>query len=229
MNGLLKTILIPLVVASLAGCLLLSSVQLAAFDIGLYEKAYDKHGLQQMTGLSRTSYISLCENILIYLNGQRDHLYNKTMAFDGTRDLFNRKELLHMEDVKRLFIRGYWIRNLSFVALIVSLFIAIHFSMGNKRLAGRLLLIGSIVLFFGALIIWFLLQGDFYQYFTRFHEIFFVNDLWLLNPKTDLLINMFPLEFFNDMAIQIILYFTVQLIAIASIGYFISKTNKNAP
>ncbi len=229
MNRSLKTILMLLVTISLGGCLLLSAVQLTAFDIGLYEKAYDKHGLQQTTGLSKANYTSLCENILVYLNGQRDYLYNRAVAFGSTQRLFNQKELQHMEDVKHLFVRGYWIRNISFVTLILCIFVAIHLSGGNKGTVGKLLLLGPAILFFVTFVIWFLLQRNFYRYFTVFHEIFFTNDLWLLNPETDLLINMFPLEFFNDMALQIMLYFTVQLAAIASIGYFISKTEKNIP
>jgi uncharacterized membrane protein len=34
--------------------------------------------------------------------------------------------------------------------------------------------------------------------------LFFNNDLWLLDPATDVMINMFPEEFFYDMAIGIV-------------------------
>ena len=33
----------------------------------------------------------------------------------------------------------------------------------------------------------------------RFHELAFTNDLWLLNPRTDHLIQMFPEPFWQDM------------------------------
>lgn len=229
MNRSLNAVLILLITASLAGCLLLTSVQLTAFDINFYERAYDKYDLQRTTELPKKNYTDLCENILVYLNGQMDFLYNRAVVFGSVKYLFNQKELLHMEDVKSLFVWGYRIRNLSFAVLLVTIFAAIGLSKGSKRLAGRLMLWGSISLFLATVGLGLLMQTDFYRHFTVFHEVFFTNDLWLLNPETDLLINMFPLEFFNDMAIRIILYFTVQLAAVASIGYFISKTEKGTP
>jgi integral membrane protein (TIGR01906 family) len=48
-----------------------------------------------------------------------------------------------------------------------------------------------------------LMNIDFYKYFTVFHEIFFTNDLWLLDPAADRLINIFPQDFFTDMAFSI--------------------------
>lgn len=38
---------------------------------------------------------------------------------------------------------------------------------------------------------------DFDWAFRRFHEIFFTNDLWLLDPRTDRLIQLMPFEFFT--------------------------------
>ncbi|MFQ9799458.1 MAG: DUF1461 domain-containing protein [Clostridia bacterium] len=35
-----------------------------------------------------------------------------------------------------------------------------------------------------------LFMKDFNRYFTIFHLLFFDNDLWILNPATDLMINI---------------------------------------
>ena len=220
--------LVLLVTASLVGCLLLTAVQLAAFDISFYEKAYDKYNLHKTTGLSKRNYVDLCENILVYLNGQMDFLYNRAVVFGSEKYLFSQKELLHMEDVKELFVQGYLARNLSFAFLILFMITAIRLPRGSKHLAGKLLFWGSAALLILTIVLGLLLQTDFYRHFTLFHQVFFTNDLWLLNPETDLLINMFPLEFFNDMAIRIMMYFAAGLAAVASIGYFVSK-NHNHP
>jgi len=45
--------------------------------------------------------------------------------------------------------------------------------------------------------------NDFTSAFIKFHEMFFSNDLWLLNPMTDRLIQMLPEGFFLDMALSI--------------------------
>ncbi len=229
MNRLFRTVLILLITAALAGCLLLTSIQLAAFDISFYERAYDKYNLHKTTELTKWDYVNLSRNILVYLNGQSDYLYNRAIIHGSGKYLFNQKELLHMEDVKILFVQGYRIRNLSFLSLIILILITVSISKKGKRHVGISLLSGSVILFMTAVVFVLLLNSDFYQHFTSFHHVFFTNDLWLLNPQTDLLINMYPLEFFNDMAIKIIMYFAVQLAAAASLGYFIAKKEKGIP
>ena len=41
---------------------------------------------------------------------------------------------------------------------------------------------------------------DFNRLFILFHRIAFTNDLWLLNPRTDLLIRLMPIGFFISYA-----------------------------
>ena len=53
--------------------------------------------------------------------------------------------------------------------------------------------------------IWIL--ADFTGFWTTFHQLFFTNDLWLLNPATDLMINLFPEAFFSHLVIRILLWF----------------------
>jgi integral membrane protein (TIGR01906 family) len=69
---------------------------------------------------------------------------------------------------------------------------------------------------------------DFYKYFTIFHEIFFNNDLWQLEPAKDRLINMFPEAFFSDIAFKIVFYYVAELVLLFVIGIFglKYKTNK---
>ena len=61
-------------------------------------------------------------------------------------------------------------------------------------------------------------MSDFNKYFLLFHEMFFSNDLWLLNPETDLLIRMLPEGFFLDMVVRIGIIFLLLL----SVGVIIS-------
>ena len=66
--------------------------------------------------------------------------------------------------------------------------------MGAKRaLCGRgagafLLLIAAAAAVWAAI--------DFVSLFTLFHQLLFTNDLWLLNPQTDLLLMLMPEPFF---------------------------------
>ncbi len=62
-----------------------------------------------------------------------------------------------------------------------------------------------------------LLLIDFNKYFTIFHEIFFSNDLWLLDPDTSVLINMVPEVFFFQTAMIIIGVFVIMVIIILTL------------
>ena len=57
---------------------------------------------------------------------------------------------------------------------------------------------------------------DFDAFWTAFHHVAFRNDLWLLNPSTDLMINLFPAAFFSKLVFRIVMMF-----AIGFIGCFV--------
>ncbi len=47
------------------------------------------------------------------------------------------------------------------------------------------------------------ISRNFNAVFTKFHEIFFDNDLWLFDPAEDYMIRMLPEGLFFDMVIRI--------------------------
>lgn len=61
-------------------------------------------------------------------------------------------------------------------------------------------------------------MADFNGFWTTFHQLFFTNDLWLLNPATDLMINLFPEAFFSHLVIRILLWFLCLLSALSDRG-----------
>ena len=58
------------------------------------------------------------------------------------------------------------------------------------RLAG---IIGNAIL----LVFGILLYFSFDRYFVLFHEVAFTNDFWMLDPRKDLLIQLYPMKFWN--------------------------------
>lgn len=63
---------------------------------------------------------------------------------------------------------------------------------------------------------------DFNRIFFLLHEILFTNDLWLLNPQTDLLIALMPEGMFMFLARRILLYI-LPLISFLLVGALISR------
>jgi len=116
--------------------------------------------------------------------------------------LYNEKELTHLEDVLKIVSLFHFMQIVSLILFLV-LGIAVYLRMGiNKILKG--LEIGSIIAaaFTAVLITWALI--DFDDLFLLFHYISFSNNLWILDPSKDYLIMMFPEGFFNDAAMFIV-------------------------
>lgn len=67
---------------------------------------------------------------------------------------------------------------------------------------------------------------DFSRFWVLFHEIFFTNDLWLLDPNVSVMINMFPEEFFNGMVMRIILTFILCFLVMVRLYIFMANKLK---
>lgn len=185
--------------------LLLTDVQLVAYNTDYYGAEYKKYNIPDNIGMSMDALMDSTEKLLQYLEGKRDNLDFKGSFAWGEEEFFSQRDKDHMIDVKGLFVKGLFLRNSSLIYMAAFLFILLRKKPGReqfRRLAG----LGIAVSAAGiapVLILVVLMNIDFYKYFTVFHEIFFTNDLWLLDPAKDRLINMFPQDFFTDMAFSI--------------------------
>ncbi|MGE5633018.1 MAG: TIGR01906 family membrane protein [Caulobacteraceae bacterium] len=225
-NAVLATlfvILVPIV-------LLLTDVQLTAFDRGYYQKEYIKYNIPEHIGMSMDNLMNLTEQLLEYLDNKRADLDFKVEFMNGTEEFFSPRDKQHMVDVKNLFVNGRYIRNFAFayiVLFLIYLYYRKPFNESNRKLA-RYGIIISAVGIIPVIILVILMSLDFYRYFTIFHEIFFNNDLWLLDPAVDRLVNIFPEEFFTDMAFRIAYYYIAEMAAILLAGLTAVKFVKPA-
>lgn len=146
------------------------------------------------TGLPAEEYPVVVDMISHYLQGGND-AFQHVFTVDGTQyAAFNQKEQQHMADVQDLF------RLCRFVAWLgwgVVLFggLSARRKLDWRTFRRTLLVILGIVT---AVIL--LACIDFDSLFVLFHKLAFTNDLWLLNPQTDLLIRLMPIEFFISYA-----------------------------
>ena len=144
-----------------------------------------------------------------YLMGKRDNL-----QIPGFKNFFNEREIKHMDDVKRIFI---WVKIISVLSLITFLIFL-------KPNGLPLVLLYSLILI--AIILFIFLFLPFDLSFTKFHEILFNNELWLLNPETDRLIVLLPERFFIDATRGIILSTMFTLGSLLVIFKLIEKEKK---
>ena len=213
--------------------LLLTSFEIGAYiDYGWYEKEYAKYHVLADLEMEMSDVMQVTKEMMSYLRGNRADLVVPTIVNGEEREFFNDREKAHMLDVKNLFVGGLWIRRGAILVLAISFLVLIKIKADWERLLPKsfLITIGS---FIGVtLAAGVLFMSDFHRYFMIFHELFFTNDLWLLDPDTDLLIRMLPEGFFLDMVIRIGLIFLILMFCVVVISCFvlkwknIRKTNK---
>lgn len=208
----------------MAGCLTLIciylSLSLFAFNPGFYKSEFDKYQADKTVNMTPDSLMRVTEHMISYLNGKKDDLVIKENIGGIHREFFNDLEKQHMVDVKVLFEKGKQTKNISLIILVFC-FLALRLlkTDGNQQFlkALRNVCIGVIILI-GILGV--LAATSFTKYFTIFHEVFFTNDLWLLDPATDLLINILPETFFIDITFCIsgvFIAFMILFIVISSV------------
>lgn len=166
------------------------------------------------------------KNDYAYIGKSRDELKVITkdlisyIQFGGEEKLtthFNEREVFHMRDVRTLFV-------ISLILMGVSLFLCVLFWVLSRRSGETqgLLRVAfySIILILGLCVVFGIgMVFNFDTAFVRFHEIFFDNDLWLLDPRTDLMIRMLPQELFTRIFIRILAGFA----AFSAIALWILK------
>lgn len=185
----------------LVPALLLFSFERGALDRGTHQRLYDGLGSAQLAGVDEGTLSEIGDMLVDYLNGTRSGL-DMTAAVKGVEQpVFNEREIAHMADVKGLFDLERRVKAI-LTALGLALLLAGMIGRGWAQRLTRAGIIGQV--FWLALIAFVAVWAsiDFDGLFRRFHGLLFTNDLWLLNPETDLMIRMLPEQFFAQIAVR---------------------------
>ena len=193
---------------SLLLALLVTSIEAALYwSPDYFEKEYDKYGVTDEVNMEMDDLLDVTEVMMDYLKDRREDLQVVAFVDGGWRSFFSQRELDHMVDVKNLFSAGLAMRR---TCLIIAGASAVLLYLLKGKLSSILpksMCIGTGLFFIAVCLLAVIISTDFTKYFTIFHEIFFDNDLWLLNPNKDLLINIVPEPFFVDTAVRIAIIF----------------------
>ena len=166
------------------------------------------------------------EDMLDYCIGRLDTLDNSMATIDGVKaPFFTDREKAHLADCRELFmagLRGRVIAMLILVCLLIYIYIH-NGKTGTLRLASRGYLESLGVVTVLGLIVTALAVIDFTFVFTKFHHIFFDNDLWILYPDQDNLINIMQEDVFSDAAAWIGSIFGISALLLAVIAIVILR------
>ena len=185
LSMLLLSLLIPLVI-------LLFSLEMNSTDEAFYRNFQVENKINEEIGKSQEELDLISKDLISYLK------YGENSYLEAH---FNQREVSHMEDVFALFELARRVRNIWLTVIVLILVLANYKYFLNDLLYSSLKLMALLVVVYVGIGIFLSLNFD--EYFIKFHELFFDNDLWLLDPKTDMMINILPIEFFILMARRI--------------------------
>ena len=168
--------------------LLCGVVFAVAGNAGYMNAMFLRHADPAITGVDVQEYPGLAGKITAYLTGKTGTIQTTLSVHGQVREAFSEKELLHMQDVKNLFTLC------RYVFLTCTTLIVLFLALSSLRFRSLLALLARsymrVSLFIAAMgtvmAVWAVI--DFHSLFTLFHHVFFTNDLWLLNPRQDLLL-----------------------------------------
>ncbi|MGN0383114.1 MAG: TIGR01906 family membrane protein [Eubacterium sp.] len=242
----LKLILHILTSIAIIIILLVSGAETAIYsDYNFYQKEYEKYEVLNDIDMNMKDVMYVTKEMMAYLHGNRSNLIVKTTVSGEYTEFFNTNEKLHMEDVKNIFINAIKIRNVALLYLLIIVVINLIYIFIKsetdklkyaiiriKKLLKNqaeifLVIIGFAIISMGIIIL--KISHNFSSAFIKFHEIFFDNDLWYMNPATDNMINILPEGFFKDMSIRICLFiaiFIILAVAISTITILLSRQKK---
>ena len=185
--------------------LLISGFQAAMYaDFGVYEREYTKYQVLRELDMEMEDAMYVTREMMAYLKGDRERLSVVTTVEGTEQDFFNEQDRLHMDDVQGLFLGGLALRRGAFAVLAAALvFLAAACRKEMWRTLARsfqavLGILAALILFLGIA-----MARNFNAVFTKFHEIFFDNDLWIFDPAEDYMIRMLPEGLFFDLVIRI--------------------------
>ena len=185
-----------LVVVSLPLFLITASISWSVNDQGLYRRGFERYDVSIVTRITGPDLIQAGAEIRGYFNSRQEPLSVQTKIQGIHQELFNRREILHMADVKRLIWLVYGVAAATGGYLLLMTLAGLAWKpqkhapiLAKLYLSGGVLTLGLLVL------IGLLSLGGFDRLFLKFHQISFSNDLWQLNQNTDYLLMMFPQPF----------------------------------
>ncbi|MHB1131582.1 MAG: TIGR01906 family membrane protein [Chloroflexota bacterium] len=202
---LLRMVAIALVVGVLPFLLAFLNVRWMALDRDFYLGGFAAQGVALTTGMSEPQLGVVADQIVAYFGGGGP----VSLVVDkewGTEPLFSPKESGHMVDVRDLVWRVFDYQTALSLAFAIGVALTlVERSSGRLMRLARRLLGGAafaLLLLLGLLVAAIL---DFPSLFLSFHLLSFTNLDWILDPRTDYLIRLFPYGFWYNAGVSLVL------------------------
>lgn len=213
---------------ALMTALLVTSVEAVTYwTPGFYEKEYEKYNVLESVHMEMEDLLDVTHEMMAFLRGHREDLHVPTIVDGQPREFFNAREIAHMEDVQGLFLAAIALRRICIGVIAASGALLFLLKANVRRVLPRMICVGTAAFFAVLAGLAGIISTNFSKYFVVFHQIFFDNDLWILDPSTDLLINIVPEPFFVDTAVRIAITYGISVVLVFLICFFFLKREKS--
>ena len=228
---LLRVLLALLLVLCLIAYLTGSLASLAVDGDRMLQKM-NSYSDTSLSGVRAQEYPALSSSLTEYLKGKADTPQVQVIKHGQSAPAFSQKEIQHLEDIKDLIALA---NSLRYTALGLAAMAIIAFFVIRKTASPEVIgmikpqraLSLALFLFFGAalvLAVWGLI--DFNSLFYAFHRVLFRNDLWLLDARQDLLLQLMPEDFFISYALDLMKNSALILLSLPLAAYAFHKAGK---
>jgi integral membrane protein (TIGR01906 family) len=205
-------------------------------DRDLMLRGFRDNQVAATTGLDDPQLQRIADAFVAYFQAPPGQIQMQVTAFGQSRPLFNDKEVTHMEDVQALI--QFFLRMQIVAAVVVVLRLGVGIALDRATAPiGRELLWSAGLMIALVGLVGVLSLMDFDALWTRFHQIAFRNDMWLLDPSRDYLIMLFPEPFWftatlsmaTSVALQTALFAVVGLVLLVPISLPFLRSRSSQP
>jgi integral membrane protein (TIGR01906 family) len=196
------------------------------FDASFYHDGQVRYEVQRVTRMTQDQMDRVDRGIVRFFAGT-ESLPDALVASGAPGDVYQEKEVLHMNDVRGL-IRG--IRSLQVAALgvvaVLLVLTGLTWRRGGREILARAFLLSSLLTVALTVVVGVLTLTSFDSLFLTFHHLSFSNDFWQLDPRTDHLIQMFPFEFWYDAMLTVAIRVVVVTVVVGVAGFVLRQAGK---
>lgn len=181
----------------------LLSIRFIGLEMHFFRWFYAQNNTALELGLSYQDLMLATQQLLDYMLDRSDTIQVMVNVNNVMVPMFNQREIDHMIDVLHLVRIMRIFMASTFVLTLITWWSLRHTrNISNIILSSYNTALAFMVGFIGAIGVFAI--TDFESFWIMFHEVLFTNDLWLLNPQTDRMINMVPLNFFMTLVFSIL-------------------------
>lgn len=195
------------------------NVRFFASETRFYERGFRQYNAAGVTGVSLPELDRAAAELAAYFEDDAP-LLTTTVQLGGQEvPLYNAREIAHMKDVKTLMRFVYRLNEFS-LAVIITYIAAVYLWAREKpfRTLAKQALAGVGVGFAALAFVGVFAVTGFDAAWTRFHQLVFSNNLWLLDPSRDRLIQMFPEPFWKEATYIIGALILVEVVSIVAVA-----------